>query len=130
MTGSVLAAVVIPIVTVVVLFIWVGAVLYADAHPRYKHQSSLPRTEVAGGAFQALDGGRQLMPILGSSNTFPDGRLVQPGDIPAQRTAMTQHERAAATSQSQQQEATAGEPAEQERHLVPGTRLRLAALVS
>jgi len=130
MTGSVLAAVVIPIVTVVVLFIWVGAVLYADAHPRYKHQSSLPRTEVAGGAFQALDGGRQLMPILGSSNTFPDGRLVQPGDIPAQRTAMTQHERAAATSQSQQQEATVGEPAEQERHLVPGTRLRLAALVS
>jgi hypothetical protein len=127
MTGSVAAAWVIPIVAFLALFAWVGCVLYADAHPRYKHQSNLPRTEVAGGAFQALDGGRQLMPIHGTSNTWPDGRFVQPGEVPAQRTAMTQEELAAASGQSQQaEEATVGGSAEQQPHLVPGTRLRLA----
>jgi len=136
MSGSVAAAWVIPIVAFIALFAWIGGVLYADAHPRYKHQSSLPRTEVAGGAFQALDGGRQLMPIPMESNTWPDGRLVQPEDIPAQRTAMSPEEvaaatgaaatGAAATGQAQPQE-TAGQPAAEERHLIPGSKIRLAA---
>ena len=127
MTGSVAAVVVIPIVVAIALFGWIAAVLYANAHPHYKHQSNLPRTEVAGGAFQALDGGRQLMPIHGTSNAWPDGRLVQPGEIPEPRTAVSGEELAAATGQQQHgaREATVGAPAEQERHLVPGTRLRL-----
>jgi len=126
MTGSVAAAWAIPIVAFLALFAWIGCVLWADAHPRYKHQSTLPRTEVAGGAFQALDGGRQLMPIPGDSNAWPDGRLVQPGEIPEQRTSMSEEELRAATGQQREQEATACETTGREPHLIPGSKLRLA----
>jgi hypothetical protein len=126
MSGSVTAAWVIPIVAFLALFVWVGVVLHADNHPRYKHQSTLPRTEVAGGAFQALDGGRQLMPIQGHSNAWPDGRLVRPGEIPAQRTAVYEQERAAGASERHEKQATVGGVVEGESRLVPGRKLRLA----
>ncbi len=63
MSGSHAAQIVIPIVVAIVLFSWVGAVLWANAHPQYRSRNRPPRTEVAGGAFQAVGGGRQLMPI-------------------------------------------------------------------
>jgi len=131
MSGSVTAAWVIPIVAFCALFLWIGLVLHADNHPRYKHQSTLPRTEVAGGAFQALDGGRQLMPIQGHSNAWPDGRFVEPGEIPAQRAATSQEQYAASSAtERHEKEATVGGPAErdqdkgQEPHLIPGSKLR------
>jgi hypothetical protein len=36
MTGSTLAAVVIPIVVVIVLAVWLAMVFYADSHPRWR----------------------------------------------------------------------------------------------
>ncbi len=79
-SGSHAAQIVIPIVVAIALFSWLSAVLWANAHPRYRSRSSPPRTEVAGGAFQAVDGGRQLMPI-------PEHRPV--GWAPAPRAGAT-----------------------------------------
>ena len=62
MSGSTAAIITIPIVVVIALFSWVFAVLYANAHPVRRRGTAI-RTEVAGGAFQAVEGGRQLMPI-------------------------------------------------------------------
>jgi hypothetical protein len=80
MSGSHAAQIVIPIVVAIALFSWVGAVLWANAHPRYRSRSHPPSTEVAGGAFQAVDGGRQLMPI-------PEHRPA--GWVPAPRAGAT-----------------------------------------
>jgi hypothetical protein len=77
MSGSLAAIITIPIVAFLALFTWLAAVLWASTHPRYRSQGSAPRTEVAGGAFQAVDGGRQLMPI-------PERR---PSGVPAPRAA-------------------------------------------
>lgn len=76
MSNSDLAAVVTPIVMAIVLAGWIAAIFHADAHPRYGHRGSGPRTEVAGGAFRAL-GGRQVMP-------HPD---AGPASVPAPRSA-------------------------------------------
>ncbi|HTZ91247.1 MAG TPA: hypothetical protein VMB74_02520 [Streptosporangiaceae bacterium] len=56
-----------PIVIAGSLAFWISLVLYAHRHPRWKHHGAPPRTEVAGGAFMAVDGGRQLEPIPGHS---------------------------------------------------------------
>jgi len=63
MSGSPASLIVIPIVVAIVLFGWLFAVLWASNHPKIKHHEAPPRTEVAGGAFMAVEGGRQLMPI-------------------------------------------------------------------
>lgn len=63
MSGSLAAIITIPIVAFIALFGWLGAVMWASTHPRYRTSGNPPRTEVAGGAFRAVDGGRQLMPI-------------------------------------------------------------------
>jgi len=76
MSGSTAAIITIPIVTAIALFSWLAAVLYANSHPGRRQESPI-RTEVAGGAFQAVEGGRQLMPI-------PDHR---PAAVPGQRAA-------------------------------------------
>ncbi len=76
MSGSLAAVITIPIVTAFALFSWLFAVLWANRHPRWGHQQALP-TEVRGGAFQAVEGGRQLMPI-------PERR---PADVPGPRAA-------------------------------------------
>jgi len=75
MSGSIAAVITIPIVVVIALFSWVFVVLHAEAHPHWKHKGEPPRTDAAGGAFLASDGGRQLMPIWGE----------EPVEIPAQR---------------------------------------------
>jgi hypothetical protein len=72
MTGSGAADIVLPIVIAVCLVTWLSMVFYANAHPSRGRYSTDLRTEVRGGSFQAVEGGRQLMPI-------PEHRPVVPG---------------------------------------------------
>jgi hypothetical protein len=65
MAGSHVAVIVMPIVIAVALAFWISLVYYASFHPRWKHQHRAPRTEVAGGAFEATHSGRQLEPLWG-----------------------------------------------------------------
>ncbi len=76
MSGTLAAIITIPIVTALALFSWVAVVLYANAHPGRRRGTAM-KSEVAGGAFQAVEGGRQLMPI-------PEHRPV---GVPAPRPA-------------------------------------------
>jgi hypothetical protein len=62
MAGSHLSLIVMPIVIAFVLAFWISIVFYANAHPRKPHPYH-SRTDVAGGTFEAVEGGRQLMPI-------------------------------------------------------------------
>jgi hypothetical protein len=79
MTGGVTADIVLPIVIAVALASWLSLLFYANAHPsRGRHAVNLP-TEVRGGEFQAVEGGRQLMPI-------PEHRPAVPGQRPAAAT--------------------------------------------
>ncbi len=70
-----MSLIVMPIVIAIALAGWISAVFYANAHPRKAHADH-SRTDVAGGTFQAVEGGRQLMPI-------PE----RPVDVPAPRSA-------------------------------------------
>lgn len=79
MSGSPTSLFVMPIVIAVALASWITLVFYAMSHPRWKHHGPPPRTEVAGGAFEATEGGRQLMPIWG-----------EPPPVPGQRTAASE----------------------------------------
>jgi hypothetical protein len=138
MTGSLLAQWVIPIVVAFALFTWVGAVLHANAHPQYKHHSKLPRYEVTGGAFEANDGGRQLMPIPGGRPMAdrPDHEdSATSTGIPAQRTASSTASTAAPGAEPEQAGAgQAGVPRQrlaepgqrvgEEHHLAEGSKLR------
>lgn len=65
MVGSLAAVWTIPFVVAIVLFGWIFAVVRADTHPGWKHQDSPPKYEVTGGSFEAVDGGRQVMPRYG-----------------------------------------------------------------
>lgn len=40
MSGSVLAAVIVPVVMVPILFMWLGLIFYADTHPVYRTRST------------------------------------------------------------------------------------------
>jgi len=76
MPGGITADIVLPIVIALSLTTWLSLLFYANAHPfRGRHSTDLP-TEVRGGEFQAVEGGRQLMPI-------PEHRPA----VPAQRQA-------------------------------------------
>ncbi len=75
MTGSTTALIVMPIVVSLALFSWIAAVFYANSHPGPGRASDELRTEVRGGSFQAVEGGRQLMPI-------PEHRPAAPGQRP------------------------------------------------
>jgi hypothetical protein len=107
MSGSHTALIVMPIVIAVALFSWLTAVMWAGFHPRWKHHSQGPRTEVAGGAFQAIEGGRQLMPIPGHRSAPDDeiAALVEEQDeeqnvnVPAAR-APEEREPASSTARS------------------------------
>jgi len=99
MTGGVTADIVLPIVIAVALTTWLSLLFYANRHPgRGRHSSDLP-TEVRGGSFQAVEGGRQLMPI-------PEHRPAVPG------------QRSAAASETYQAPASTT-PAEAEHHEAP-----------
>jgi hypothetical protein len=65
MVGSLAAIWTIPIVVAIALFGWIFVVLRADTHPGWKHQDNPPKYEVTGGSFDAVDGGRQVMPRHG-----------------------------------------------------------------
>jgi hypothetical protein len=94
MSGSHVSLFVMPIVIAVSLFSWIALVLYANAHPeRGRHRIDL-KTEVRGGSFQAIEGGRQLMPI-------PEHRPVA---VPGPRAAT------ASETYQVPAEAEAGEP--------------------
>jgi hypothetical protein len=119
MSGSTAAVIVIPIVVAIVLFGWVAAVLRADSHPQYRHHEKLPKYEVTGGAFQSVDGGRQLMPIPGERPIADRPADEGSHRIPAQRSASS------ATAEESRSAAEGGAAAEPE--TVGGTKLRLAA---
>lgn len=83
MSGSTLAVIVIPIVVAIVLAGWISAVFHANAHPIRKHPGQGARTDVAGGTFRAVEGGRQLMPIPERPVDVPAPRAAaeEPGDL-------------------------------------------------
>lgn len=49
MTGSMLALIITPIVTVIVLAAWLIMVFYADAHPAWRHKAASERDSGEGG---------------------------------------------------------------------------------
>ena len=121
MPGSILAQWVIPIVVFFALFSWLALVLHANAHPQYKHHSRPPRYEVTGGAFEANDGGRQLMPIHGERPMAdrPGYAASASAGIPAQRAAPSTASASAASSGPRQ--TAAGQPAvPRQRSVEPG----------
>lgn len=74
MTAGATADIVLPIVIAVALATWLSLLFYANGHPgRGRYSSDLP-TEVRGGSFQAVEGGRQLMPIPEHRPTVPGQR--------------------------------------------------------
>jgi len=111
MSGSLTAIITIPIVVAIALFSWIFAVLWANRHPRWAHheaQQAQPlQTEVRGGAFQAVEGGRQLMPI---PERLPAG---VPGPRPAVATETyhpgAAHAAAPSSREAARQSAPAGE---------------------
>jgi len=100
MPGSHVAVIVMPIVIAVSLAFWISLVYYASFHPRWKHQHRPPRTEVAGGAFEASHSGRQLEPLWAE----PVEGVPQPREAAAADTYRAAHaqttdeERAASTA--------------------------------
>jgi hypothetical protein len=93
---------VLPIVIAVCLVTWLSLVFWANAHPtRGRYRTDL-RTEVRGGSFQALEGGRQLMPIPEHRPAVPGQRAAAesetyrvPAGATATATATTDDDRAA-----------------------------------
>jgi hypothetical protein len=63
-----------PIVIALGLITWISGVFYANAHPTKGQHSVDLRTEVRGGSFQAVEGGRQLEPIPGHVPAVPGQR--------------------------------------------------------
>jgi hypothetical protein len=100
MAGSHVAVIVMPIVIALALALWISLVYYASFHPRWKHQHRPPRTEVAGGAFEATHSGRQLEPLWGE----PVEAIPQPREAAAAESYRAAHagsedqERAASTA--------------------------------
>lgn len=91
MAGGVTADIVLPIVIAVSLTTWLSLLFYANAHPfRGRHSTDLP-TEVRGGEFQAIEGGRQLMPI-------PEHRPAVPGQRQAEAEAYRVPDQSAASA--------------------------------
>jgi hypothetical protein len=121
MTGSPAAAWTIFIVVSIALAGWLTAVIRADTHPKWKHKADRPKYEVTGGAFEAVDGGRQLMPRF-AGRPVPmteEEEMARARDIPAQRTAPEQQAPAGATAAGAAERDESGE-----RHLVAGSKLR------
>jgi len=70
-----------PIVIALCLIIWLSAIFYANAHPSRGRHSVDIRTEVRGGSFQAVEGGRQLEPIPGHGPAVPSQRSATASEI-------------------------------------------------
>jgi hypothetical protein len=99
MPGSHISLIVMPIVIATLVTFWISLVYYAHFHPRWKHHHRPPRTEVAGGAFEATHSGRQLEPLWGE----PVER------IPPPREAATAESYSAAQAETADQERAGGE---------------------
>ena len=76
MTGNGLTDIVLPIVIAICLVTWLSMVFWANAHPHRGRYSTDLRSEVRGGSFQAVKGGRQLMPIPGHLPAVPGQRTA------------------------------------------------------
>jgi hypothetical protein len=116
MPGSHVSLIVMPIVIAIALASWISLVYYATSHPQWKHHSRPPKTEVAGGAFEAVHGGRQLMPIWGepvapipgqrpaaAAETYQAGEAHEAGQSSA-GTPVGAHAGATATASRQEPE--------------------------
>jgi hypothetical protein len=101
MAGSHVAVIVMPIVIALALAFWISLVYYASFHPRWKHQHRPPRTEVAGGAFEATHSGRQLEPLWGE----PVEGIPQPREA---ATAESYHAAHAATRDEEHADSIVG----------------------
>jgi hypothetical protein len=129
MSGPLVSLFVMPIVIALALFCWIFAVLRANRNPRWKHQSQLPRNEVTGGAFEAVDGGRQLMPRYGGTPLTDEERdalFALSRGVPGQRRPTTGQEVASGQGAASGPGPEASVPAQSagEHHLVEGTKLR------
>lgn len=124
MVGSTLAVVIIPIVVAIALFGWITAVLYADTHHAVKKRSTLPKYEVTGGAFEAREGGRQLMPIPGGRPLSGGTGFATATSIPAPRSEASASASASEASASEAQPAVGDSETAEKRHLVAGSKLR------
>jgi hypothetical protein len=110
MSGSLTAIITIPIVVAIVLFSWIAAVLHAEKHPHWKRPLPPPRTEVAGGAFRALAGGRQVMPIPEEPPAGVPGQRAAAGDE-YYETAVRKHATGAPAAESAEAAAESAEAA-------------------
>ena len=99
MGGSIAAIITIPIIAFLAVLGWVTLVLYGDRHGTWKHRGQPPRAGVAGGCFDATDGGRQLMPIPGQApREIPVPRLAAPQE--SYETANMAHARSATSQEA------------------------------
>jgi hypothetical protein len=90
--------IVMPIVIAVSLAFWICLVYYASFHPKWKHHGKPPRTDAAGGVFEATRGGRQLMPLWDSGDAIPQPRSATATEsYQAADAETTEQERPAST---------------------------------
>lgn len=109
MAGSHTSLIVMPIVIAISLTFWISLVLYASLHPRWKHHGRAPRTDAAGGAFAAIRGGRQLMPIWDGS-PIPGPREAAASESYQAAAAQTSEEAHASTAVGPSASATGSRP--------------------
>jgi hypothetical protein len=109
MAGSHTSLIVMPIVIAISLAFWISLVLYASTRPRWKHHGRAPRTDAAGGAFAAIRGGRQLMPIWDGS-PIPTPREAAASESYQAATAETAEEAHASTAVGPSASATGSRP--------------------
>jgi hypothetical protein len=102
MTGNGLTDIVLPIVIAICLVTWLSMVFWANAHPHRGRYSTDLRSEVRGGSFQAMEGGRQLMPIPEHRPAVPGQRAAAasetyrvPGGATATATATADYDESA-----------------------------------
>ncbi len=109
MTGTGTTDVVLPIVIAVCLVTWLSMVFWANAHPGRGRYSTGLRTEVRGGSFQAVEGGRQLMPIPEHRPAVPGQRSAAESEsyrVPAGATATATATAAADDDRSAEEDTT------------------------
>jgi hypothetical protein len=112
------AAIATPIVAALALAVWISMCFWADAHPVHKGTRKNLPYEVSGGAFEARDGGRQLMPV-------PERRPMPTGaEGGATASVPTQRQAPGATAATRASDTESSEEASPE--LVPGSAIRLA----
>jgi hypothetical protein len=86
MTGSSLAPVIIPIVTVLAMAVWLGLVFYAAAHPRWKRYDVLPGSTTSGASgtpgVPARPAGPDLAAVTGQESAAARAGQARPAAPP------------------------------------------------